>query len=187
MSIASGLPDVSTGSEAGAVTDAQHIASVIQILREADGERRLVVHPDTAEAFYTHHGGSGDEMRPHRLLWMVMFPREPGDTILIRVTDIHHPDSLRAGDPVVASAFRARHPHWPRCTWLIEHDQNAVETEPIAFPTDRSGRIYFKYDVVLNRYEDGELAKYVGERIDPWDKGRRLCHLDPGGHLIPDP
>jgi hypothetical protein len=151
------------------VTDGQFVDSVIHIMLKPGKPPTLVVTPETVEVYYTHHGGGGDEMKPHRLLWIAMFKREPGDTILIRMKQVNHPNKFPLAKLGIQSAFPGGTKQAAPLTLVIEHDQNAVETDLIALPTDEHGRINFKYDV-----------EYVRN-------GKQIAYLDPGGNLIPDP
>jgi hypothetical protein len=188
MSIVIDSYGTSTSSTSSTVIDPQSVESVIHITLDPGDPPTLRVSPRTVEAYYTHHGGGGDELRPHRLLWMAMFKREPGVKILIRLMRVDHPDQFPLSDPKIERAFRGKPSYCPARTWVIEHDQNAVETDPIALPTDWYGRINFKYDVVLKRFEpDLDLDDLKMKGIDLNDRGKLIAQLDPGGNLIPDP
>jgi hypothetical protein len=150
------------------VTNAQRVASIVHI-KLVGSPPELVVEPDPVDVYYTHDGSLGDEMKPHRVVWMAMFDRQPGETLTIHLNAVTRPAKLAFTDPVFQHAFSARTAPKRTDTWVIEPNENSVETEPIDLLTDNYGRIDVKYDVTL-----------AGGT-------RRIPPLDPGGNLIPDP
>lgn len=146
----------------------QLVASLVRISLAGDPPE-LVVNPDPVDVYYSHGRGQGDEMRPHRIVWEAMFPREPGETITITLNRVTRPPGLHLDAPGLRAALRAMDRALPPRTWVIRHDENAVETEPIELPSDDDGRIDIKYDVAVTSAR------------------RDIGTLDPGINLIPDP
>lgn len=150
----------------------QEIAAVIHVgLRH--GPERLVVHPEPAILYYRHHLGDGDEMRPHRLLWLLDFGRHPGEILTIRLNRVTHPPGLHLTNHVFDHAFATKtNPHGPAVPhpeWTIAPDENAVLTASIRLASDQYERIAIKYDIVL-----------TGTAVP-------VPVLDPGFELVPDP
>lgn len=146
----------------------QRVANVIHI-RLSGTPPRLSVDPDLAHLFYTHDRTLGDEMKPHRLVWIARFKRFPGEIITIRLCAVTHPAKLPLsvlGSPH-APAPKAGGP--PAFAWQIRHDENAVETQPFIRATDDHDRINLKYEVVFS------------------SPTRTIPTLDPDINLIPDP
>ena len=65
----------------------QLVASVVHIQITRPPQPTLAVLPDPVLAFYTHDGGRGDEMKPHRLLWEA-FGLQPGERIEIEAHNV---------------------------------------------------------------------------------------------------
>jgi hypothetical protein len=146
----------------------QKVANIIHI-RLKGSPLQLVVEPDPADLFYTHDRSRGDEMKPHRLVWMAMFKRQAGETLTIRLNRVTHPAKLPLSAPEFAHAFNPKGTPPQVGTWVIESDENAVETFPLDLVSDDLGRVDLKYDVTL-----------AGGT-------RNVPPLDPGINLIPDP
>lgn len=151
----------------------QRVANVVHIRLRHD-PLGLVVDPDLAHLFYTHDRTLGDEMRPHRLVWMAMFKRHPGETITIRLCAVTRPPKLplsvlAAPRAAVPGAAPPKAGGLPPFTWAIRHDENAVETHPFIRTTDDHDRINLKYEVVFT------------------SPVRTIPTLDPDINLIPDP
>ena len=159
---------LAAGAIATRTVNEQCAANVIHI-RLKGTPPQLVVEPDPADLFYTHDRSRGDEMKPHRLVWMAMFKRLAGETLTIHLNRVTHPQKVSLSAPVFEHAFNPKGVPVLVDTWVIEHDDNAVETCPLDLLTDDLGRIDLKYDVTLTG----------GHRNVP--------PLDPGINLIPDP
>lgn len=149
-------------------TNAQQAANVVTI-RLKGTPPHLVVEPDPADLHYTHAHGRGDEMKPHRLVWLAGFHRSAGELLTIRLTGVTRPSKLTLAAPVFEHAFGPVAATTPTDTWLIRHDENAVVTLPLDLASDEYERIHLKYEVVLTG----------GHRSVP--------ALDPEIRLIPDP
>jgi hypothetical protein len=167
------MPTIAERLNAAAATSThtvneQHTANVVHI-RLKGTPPQLVVDPDPANLFYTHDRGRGDEMKPHRLVWIALFKRQPGETLTIRLNRVDHPHKLTLASPEFEHAFNPKGVPGLIDTWVIEHDENAVETWPLDLRTDDHGRIELKYDVSLTGGH------------------RHVAPLDPGVNLIPDP
>jgi hypothetical protein len=161
----------------------QLVASVVHVQITRTPEPTLTVLPDPVLAFYTHDGGHGDEMKPHRLLWEA-FGLQAGERIEIEAHDITGlvvplapARVLRAlferetvapgGEPSLAPVVAPDAP--VSIVWDIPYGSTSVESIAIALDSDELGRIVVKYDVRL----------FNGSTL--------LAHLDPTVHLVPDP
>ena len=148
--------------------NAQQVANVVSI-RLKGTPPHLAVEPDPADLHYTHARGRGDEMKPHRIVWLAGFKRHAGELLTIRLTGVTRPAKVTLAAPVFEHAFSPVHATTLTDTWVIRHDENAVETLPVDLVSDEFERIHLKYEVVLSG----------GHRSVP--------ALDPEIRLIPDP
>ncbi len=146
----------------------QRVANVVHI-NLTGTPKRLVVDPDLAHLFYTHDRTLGDEMRPHRLVWIARFKRFPGETLTIRLCSVTHPAKATLSVLAVKAPAPPKVGAPPPNTWVIHHDENAVETQAFVRMTDDFDRINVKYEVIF--------ASPV----------RTIPPLDPDINLIPDP
>lgn len=163
------------------LTNEQRVASVVHLTLQRDTTPPLVVEPEIVNVFYTHDGGRGDEMKPHRIVWEAIGLLS-GESIEIHLRD--H-DLKSKGVPVseaqaqkllkeVFTDARELKPAAPAKGWrfgwtLPTEGVPAVESRPLSRPTDDRDRINVKYDVVFRA------------------PGRPPFVLDPGINLIPDP
>lgn len=146
----------------------QQAANVVT-LRLRGTPPHLAVDPDPADLFYTHAHGRGDEMKPHRLVWLAGFKRFAGEVLTIRLTGVTRPPKLTLAAHDFAHAFGPPNATTPTDTWVISHDENAAVTLPLDLASDDHGRIHLKFEVTLTG----------GHRSIP--------RLDPEIRLIPDP
>lgn len=146
----------------------QRVASVVHI-RHLAAQGKFAVRPDLAHLYYTHDRTLGDEMKPHRMVWFADFKRHPGELVTIRLCTVPPPPKLLVEELLASPRATPKAGAPPLNTWVIRHDENAVETQAFVRTTDDFDRINVKYEI---------------EFTSPT---RTIETLDPDINLIPDP
>ncbi len=162
-------------------TNRQNVATVVEVEIVRNGATQIVVVPDVAQTYYFHDGSTGEEMRPHRIVWKIAGLAQD------ERIEVHlHCDRVKAhgrvmdedeGQSLLARLFPSSVPMKPRARgagtsrgWTTPQGPfPTLDSGVFRLPSDDQGRINVKYSI--------RLLSARGE----------LAFLDPGVNLIPDP